>query len=194
MRRRGFYIASSLVFLSVAMVVIGVVAARAASRLVTVMPEVFHGDARNASYVGMKLAEGWLLSSIHSGDVPSGMSPRSGAPLELVEAIGARGPCSVSFDLHGSPPVDLYVADADYPKGLFAGSATKIPLPPAIPRIPAETTIFDDVRRYFMRSAARDSDGVEFVCEELLAVSRDMLTGQIDARRLFFRRITSDPR
>ena len=194
MRKPGFYIASSLVFLSVSMVVIGVVAARAAVRVAAVMPAVFHSDARNASYVGMKLAEGWLLSSIHSGDVPSGMRPHSGASLELVEAIGTRGPCSVSFDLPGSPAVDLYVADADYPTGLFAGSAAKIPLPPAIPRIPAETTIFEDTRCYFLRSAARDSNGVEFVCEELLTVSMDMANGQIDARRLFFRRITSDPR
>jgi hypothetical protein len=136
-----------------------------------------------ASELGIKLAEDWLLSSIASGNRPRLSQSATGNFAERVEAIrpdGGRAGYEHGWD---GFDIDLYVADTNYASRLPGTSDL------TIPRIPELFTSGGFRRCYFLRCTATSKKIPEtkLVNEELLAVSFDQYDKMLGVSRLFYR-------
>jgi hypothetical protein len=184
-RARGFYLPVVALFALCALAAVGLLAERATSAISITVSAVTRRAAAESSCLSLAFAEDWLMTSITRGDFPS-RGGWAADPWERVEAVAGDGSrASSSSRSHG---IVAYVADADYPPGLFTGDLAKNASTPFIPRISAEETERFYVRFYYLRGEAPiEGFDLKSVCEELLSVSMDKLTGMVVARRLYYR-------
>jgi hypothetical protein len=184
MRKRAF-ITPTVIFLLILLTMVLGTMVEGVTSLVGLMRSRSSGQKLiNASELGVKLAEDWLLSSIDAGYIPRG---NPGAPGSLLEKIEAVRPDGGRAEYTGGLGLELYIADTDYTSELFGRSGS------TIPRIP-EDIMEDGVSRrcYFLRSTANSPEGgFRLVSEEVLAVSFDNLGKMTGVSRLFYRSSSS---
>ena len=187
MRRGGFFTPVAILFTLLAMCAAGFALERLTARFRLAARSADSSSVADAAFLGIKHAEDWLISSVLSEGFPkSGANHSDPDPMRRIEAVkhdgsGVGGAPPVTF----APTPSLYVADADYPDGLFAAPANgkTAPFIPRMPRVDAGSV---ECRFYYLRSEA-SAGLVMSVNEELLAVSADSASGSVDVGRLFFR-------
>jgi hypothetical protein len=160
---------------------------RARAKFLITMPVA--GDIRSAeaTCLGLKYAEDWLLESAASGQFPRARVNSLAANIPVrIEAVRDDG-SAVPPPGELAPRVSLYVADLDYEPGLFTGALAKRADTPFIPRMPKIDDDFSCVRFYFLRASFPAGENAVFVSEEILSVTRDKATLDISARRLLCR-------
>jgi hypothetical protein len=186
-RRGGFFTPVVILFALLAMIAAGYALERMTARFRSAASSAGSSSVAAAAFLGIKHAEDWLISSVLSEGFPtSGANYGDPDPMRLIEAVRGDG-SSVGDSPPGAltPTPSLYVADADYPGGLFAAPA-KGEAGPFIPRMPRIDSGTVECRFYYLRSEASD-DIVISVNEELLVVSADAASGVVEVGRLFFR-------
>jgi hypothetical protein len=191
MKHKGFYMPTILIFVLVGMMLTGIMLQKATANVRSINPVIGFRKSAEASRYGLKLAEDWLISAVLSNDIPARRYDAEGDPQRRVEAVRSNG-LGVGADFKPSSfDLELYVGDTDYPESLFGGEMANDPVVTAIPRIPHVQTDSYSLNYYFLRSSAASPEGSSrMISEELLAVSRDKMAGEIDIRRLFYRTIT----
>jgi hypothetical protein len=188
MKRRGFFIPVIVFFVLFALLAVGFIVERATAKFRITTGLIRDNMESDVSYLGMKHAEDWLISSVLSGDFPLAR-PYFGDtdPMARIEAVRSDGNAAVWAPATVSLDTKLYIADVDYEPGLFTGNLATSASTPFIPRIPGIETKNAICRFYYLRSSSMKSDGKEAVTEELLAISMDKTQRNMVAKRLFYR-------
>jgi hypothetical protein len=144
--------------------------------------------AREASFLGIKMAEDWLMTSALGNDFPAAQDAFGSVSLDRIEAVRMDGSRA---EWHGgavhNATVNVYVADVSYDKYLFGGELARKAGVPAIPRMPGVNSGDTVVRYYYLRSRASAGERSFFDSEEILAISHDKLRGETDVERILYR-------
>jgi hypothetical protein len=190
MKRHGFCIASTLIFVLISSLIGGIMIIRTTEQVKAASNVAIRSWASvGASICGIKIAEDWLMSSIISKDIPRLSMLGREDPMDRIEALRADG-SAARHDLGDRIDVRLYVADADYESGLFRDASGNLSSSktPSIPRIPIVSTAEGFRLCYYLRSSAESGDGrTRIVCEEMISVTFDLMERVTDVRRLFYR-------
>jgi hypothetical protein len=189
MRRGGFLMPSTLMFILFALLGAGFIVRWASQRFMMVFNSSVNRTVTGVAYIGMKGAEDWLLSSVASGSPPSArknsLDPN---PERRIEAVLGDGNPIGDMPHVLSMGVKVYVADADYAAGLFTGGIlADMSSALYVPRMPMVVSGDTERRFYFLRSAASSDQGDRAADEEMIAVSIDRVTGAVEVERLFYR-------
>jgi hypothetical protein len=184
MKRPAFWSGPGVVFMLIASIVSAFTLERAKARFLTSLPVTRDIISAEASCLGMKYAEDWLLSSVASGEFPSArVNSLSENPLLRIEAVRSDGSSAAS----PAPGAEIYAADLDYEPGLFTGSLAKRADTLFIPRMPRYEDDFTERRFYYLRASVSAGRNMTSASEEVLSVEKDKATLNISAKRLLYR-------
>jgi hypothetical protein len=189
MKRCGFFMPTVVFFVLFSMFAIGFIVERSTAKLSIATKGIRNRIKADASHLGMKYAEDWLISSVLSDDdFPTARGASAGSdPLAQIEAVRRDGSAARWNPAITSADVSIYIADADYEPGLFTGRLASRASTPFIPRMPYLENGNSICRFYFLRSFSVGEDGAELTNEELLAVSMDYALRTVEVKRLFYR-------
>jgi hypothetical protein len=161
---------------------------RARVKFLISLPVAGDIELAEATCLGLKYAEDWLLESVTSEQFPRArVNSLTANILTRIEAVRDDGSVASPPPDEFASGISLYVADLCYEPGLFTGTLAKRADTPFIPRMPPTDDAFSYVRFYFLRATFPAAKNAVFVSEEILSVALNKATLDISAKRLLFR-------